>query len=178
MRTLLKIPRFTWISWQAFSSHCCNSSKTLIGAEYTKVFRCLHRPKARGLRSGDHAGELTRPPCSIHCLSKVWLRCCLKMLGIWISAPSRMILRYCHSWRVTCSKSTGKSFSKRKWCTAPVGLLGKTIGLMNWSPKMPTQTLMEDWCCFLDTTVVWGLWSTQAYYENSQYPPLWILPHQ
>lgn len=160
------------------SSLCCNSSMTLTGADYTKVFRCPQRQKSRGLRSGDHAGQLTRPLCSSHCLPKVWLRCCLKMLGKWIGAPSHQIHRYCHSWRGTCSKSNGKSFVKRQWYTAPVGLLGKTTGLTNWSPKMPTQKLMEEWHYSLDAMVVWGLWSTQTYYENLQYPPLWPLPHQ
>jgi hypothetical protein len=34
------ISGFIRISWQAFSIHCGNISKPLIGAEYTKVFSC------------------------------------------------------------------------------------------------------------------------------------------
>jgi hypothetical protein len=45
--TLSKIPGFTQISWQAFSTHCCNTSKSLISSEHTKVFRCPHSQKSR-----------------------------------------------------------------------------------------------------------------------------------
>jgi hypothetical protein len=55
------------------------TSKSLIGAEYTKVIKCPHSQKSRGLRSGDHAGQLAGPPYPIHCLPKVWFRCYLPM---------------------------------------------------------------------------------------------------
>jgi hypothetical protein len=54
-RTLPKIPGFTRLSWRGFSTRCCNTSKPLIGSEYTKEFRCPHSQKSRGLRSGDRA---------------------------------------------------------------------------------------------------------------------------
>jgi hypothetical protein len=68
-----------------------------------------------------------------------------------------------HWWRGTCSKSTGKSLTKKRWYTAPASLLGKTTGPKCWSPNMPTQTLMENRCWYLDATVVWGLSSTQTW---------------
>jgi hypothetical protein len=163
---------FTWVSWQALSSHYCNNYKNLIGAEYTKAFRCPHSQKSIGLWSGDHAGQLTRPLCSVHCSPKVW--CYLTLWGKWSGVPSYMNHRYCHSWRSTCSKSTGKSFTKRQWYTAPVGLLGKG----NWSWEFIIQDTHPDGCYCLDAMVVWGLCSTQTYYESSQYPPLCIPPHQ
>jgi hypothetical protein len=49
VRTLSKIPGFTRISWQAFSTRCCNTSKSLIGLEYTRIFGCPHTQKSRGL---------------------------------------------------------------------------------------------------------------------------------
>jgi hypothetical protein len=55
VRTLLKIPGFTRIFWQAFSTRCRNTSKSLIGAEHTKVFRCPQSQKSRWLGSGDRA---------------------------------------------------------------------------------------------------------------------------
>jgi hypothetical protein len=47
-RTLSKIPYVTRISWQAFSPRCSNTSKSLIGDEYTTVFKCLYSQKSRG----------------------------------------------------------------------------------------------------------------------------------
>jgi hypothetical protein len=44
-----KIPDFTQISREAFSIRWCNSSKSLISAAYTKVFRCPHSQISRGL---------------------------------------------------------------------------------------------------------------------------------
>jgi hypothetical protein len=102
--TLLKIPGFTRISWQAFSTRCCYTSKSSIGVEYTKVFRCPHR----GLRSGDRAGQLTGPPLPIHCSPKVWFRCCLTMPRQWVGAPSCMNRMCCRWWRGTCSKGSGR----------------------------------------------------------------------
>jgi hypothetical protein len=49
MRTMSKIPGFTRVFWQTFSTRCCNTSKSLIGAECTAVFRCPHSQKSRGL---------------------------------------------------------------------------------------------------------------------------------
>jgi hypothetical protein len=66
---------FTRNSWQAFSTRGCNISKSLVGAEYTEVFRCLHNHKSRGLRSADSAGQLTGPSHPIPCSPEVWFRC-------------------------------------------------------------------------------------------------------
>jgi hypothetical protein len=140
VRTLSKIPGFTRISWQPFSTRCCHTSKSLIGAEYTKVFRCPRSQKSRGLRSGDRAGQLTGPPRPLQCSPTVWIRCRLTVPRKWGGAPSSMDHTCCW-WRGTCSKSTGESFTKKRWYTAPVSLLCKRIGPKSWSPKTPTQTL-------------------------------------
>jgi hypothetical protein len=58
---LSKTPGFTWISQQAFFTHCRNTSKSLTGTEYTEAFRWPHIKKFRGLRSGDHIGQLIGP---------------------------------------------------------------------------------------------------------------------
>jgi hypothetical protein len=50
--TLSKVSGFARISWQIFSIPCCNTSKSLISAEYTEVFSCPHSQKCKGLRSG------------------------------------------------------------------------------------------------------------------------------
>jgi hypothetical protein len=69
----------------------------------------------------------------------------------------------CHRWwRGTCCKSTGKSFTKKRWFTAPLSLLGKAVGPKNGSPNMPSKTLMENRCWYLDATVMWGLSSTKT----------------
>jgi hypothetical protein len=49
VRTLLKIPGFTQISWQKFSALCSNTrtSKSMLGAEHTKAFRCPQCQKAQ-----------------------------------------------------------------------------------------------------------------------------------
>jgi hypothetical protein len=99
VRTLSKIPACTRISWQTFSSRCCNTCKPFIGAEYTKVFRCPHSQKSRGLRSGDRAGQLTGPPRPIHCSPKFWFKCSLIMRRKWYGAPSCMIHMCCRWWR-------------------------------------------------------------------------------
>jgi hypothetical protein len=76
------------------------------------VFNCPHNQKFRGLRSGDGAGQLPVPPCPIHCSPKVWFKCCTTMRRKWSGAPSCMNHTCCHWWRGTCSKSTGKSFTR------------------------------------------------------------------
>jgi hypothetical protein len=87
---LPKILGFNRISWQVFSTRCCSTSKSLISAEYTKVFRCPHSQKSKGLLSGDCAGQMTEPLCPIHCSLKVWFRCCLTVQRKWDGAPSCM----------------------------------------------------------------------------------------
>jgi hypothetical protein len=129
MPTLSKIHGFAWLARQALSIHCCNTSKSLSGTEYTKVCRCPHSQKSRGLRSGDNAGQLTGRPWFIHCSPKVQFRCCLAVQRKWDGALSCMNHMCCYWWRGTCSKSTGKSFTKKWWYTAPVSLLGKRAGL-------------------------------------------------
>jgi hypothetical protein len=46
------------------------------------VFWCLHGQKSKGLRLGDHVGQLTGPLDPIHYLPKVWFRYCLI---VWIN---------------------------------------------------------------------------------------------
>jgi hypothetical protein len=75
---------------------------------------------------------LPGPPCPIHSLPKIWLRLSPAM------REPHVLSRW---WGDTWPKSTGKSFTKRRWHTAPVSLLGKATGPTSWSPKMPTQTL-------------------------------------
>jgi hypothetical protein len=70
VRTLSKISGLTRISCQIFTTRCCNTPKSFIGAEYTKVFRCPHSQKSRGLKSGDHASQLTGPLSPVHCSLK------------------------------------------------------------------------------------------------------------
>jgi hypothetical protein len=119
VHTLSKIPGFTWISWHTFST-CCNTSPSLIGAEYTEVFTCPQSQKSTGLRLGDRAGQLAGPPRPIHCSPKDWFRCCLTVQRKWGGAPSCMNPMCCPWWRGICSKTTGKSFTKKRWYTAPV----------------------------------------------------------
>jgi hypothetical protein len=113
VHTLLKIPGSTWISGQAFSPCCCNTSKSLIRAEYTEVFMCSHSQKSKRLRSGNCAGQLTGPLRPIHCWLKVWFRCSLTMQRKCGGVPSCMNHMCFYWWRGTCSKSTDKSFTKR-----------------------------------------------------------------
>jgi hypothetical protein len=101
---LSKIPGFTRICWQAFSTLCCNTSRSLVGAEYTKALRCPHSQKSRVLGSGDHAGQFTGPPCPIHCSPKVCFRCCLTVRRKWGGAPSCMNHMCFRRWRGKCSK--------------------------------------------------------------------------
>jgi hypothetical protein len=126
-----------WIYGYAFSS-CCNTSKSLIGAECTNAFSCPHSQKSRGLSSGDHVGQLDWPPRPDHCSPKIWFRCRVSLRRKWGDAPSCMNHMCCLWWRGTCSKSTGKSFTKEWFYTAPVNLLGKTTGPKCLPPKMPT----------------------------------------
>jgi hypothetical protein len=41
-------------SWPAFSIRCCNTTNSLIGAEYKKQFRWPDRQNSRKLRSGNY----------------------------------------------------------------------------------------------------------------------------
>jgi hypothetical protein len=79
VRTLSKISGFNRIPWHAFSVPCCSTSKSMIGAEYTKIFTCPHSQSSGGLRSGDRAGQLTWLLRPVQCSPKVWFRFCLTM---------------------------------------------------------------------------------------------------
>jgi hypothetical protein len=49
-RTDVLTPGFTRNSWQALSSRCCDTCKSLIGAERTDVFRCPHSQKSTNIK--------------------------------------------------------------------------------------------------------------------------------
>jgi hypothetical protein len=140
VRTLSEIPDFTRISIR-----CCNTCKSLIDAEYTKIFTCSNSQKSRGLRSGDHAGQLTGPPHPSHCSPKVWFRCCLIIRRKWVGSPSCLNHMRCfdeeahvprilvnHSWRYT----------------ELVSLLGKATGPENfitWGTHPDIDSLTSEW---------------------------------
>jgi hypothetical protein len=73
----------------------------------------------------------------------------------------------------------GRSVTKIRSYAAPVNLLGKTTAPKIWSSKNLTQTSMENnddvlmprWCGYCHPP-------RHAYYESSQYRPLWIPPQQ
>jgi hypothetical protein len=128
VRTLSEIPGFTQISWQTFSTRCCNTSKSLIGAEYTKAFTYPHSKKSIGLRSADRAGQLTAPPRPIHCSPKVWFRWRLTIGRKWDGSPSCMNHTCCRWWRGACSRVLVNHSPKNDGTLQPVSLLGKTTG--------------------------------------------------
>jgi hypothetical protein len=105
---IVEIPCSTRLSWRAFFTRCCNTSTSLVGAEYAKDFKNLHSQKSRGLRSPDLASQLTGSPHPIHCSPKVWFRCCLKWSDV-LSCTNYM----CCWWRGKCSKSTGTTLTKK-----------------------------------------------------------------
>jgi hypothetical protein len=112
-----QISGFTQISWQAFSTNCCNTctSTSLIGSEYTNVFKCVL--SHNGLRSIDRAGQCTGSSRPINCLPTVsGSRCptkCRKCGGVWTYTC-------CHWWEGTCTGSAGKSLNENWLQTAPV----------------------------------------------------------
>jgi hypothetical protein len=58
-------PGFARNSSQVFFTDFCNTSESLIDAEYTKEFR-VSQPKIQWIKVIDHAGQLNRPPRPIH----------------------------------------------------------------------------------------------------------------
>jgi hypothetical protein len=90
VKILSKNPVLIRIPWHAFPTRCCNTSKSLIGAEHTKVFRCHHSQKSKGLRSRGSCGPVIGSPHPTHCSPKVWFRCCQVMRRKWGGAPSCM----------------------------------------------------------------------------------------
>jgi hypothetical protein len=79
MGTLSKIPCFTQISRQAFCACCCNTSTSLIGYEYTEVFRCpriirQHLNQTLGRQWIGRGGPVTLPA----------QRSELNFLGLWL----------------------------------------------------------------------------------------------
>jgi hypothetical protein len=88
--------------------------KLLTGILYlvlnTRTPKSLDVPATKkfgGLRSGDHAGQLTRPPRHVHCSSKVWFMYCVTMRRKWGGAPPCLRHMWCLWWRGTCSKIAG-----------------------------------------------------------------------
>jgi hypothetical protein len=107
VRTLSTIHVCIRISWQTFSARCSSTSKSSIGAQYTKAFMCRRSQKPRG----DRTGQMTGPPRPIHRSPKVWLRCCLAVRRKWGYVPSCMN-HMCCRWRGTCPNSTGEFLKK------------------------------------------------------------------
>jgi hypothetical protein len=110
-----------------FSTRCCNTSKSLIGAEYTKVFRCPHsqNPKDQGQEIVQASWLGLRVLSSVHRESGSGI--------VWPCGENEVVPH--NAWTTcavvdeeTCSKSTGKSFTKKRWYAAPVSLSGKTTG--------------------------------------------------
>jgi hypothetical protein len=114
---LSKSPGFTRISWQAFSTRCCNTS---VSVQYTKIFRCSNSKMSWGLSSGEPARQFTGPPPFFNCSPKVLFRCCLRARRKWGGASPRMNHASCPWWRSSCSKTSSKSFTKKTWYTALV----------------------------------------------------------
>ena len=75
---LSKLPDFTEVFWQAFSTLCCNTSKSLMASEYTTNGVPTSQTSG-GLRSGDRVGQLSGPPRPIQRPPKVLFRCCPTM---------------------------------------------------------------------------------------------------
>lgn len=124
-----------------------NSFKSLISAAHTKVFRCTQSQKSRRLRSRDCIFQLTwslRPICGS---LKVLFRCCLTMCSKWgddtctICAVSE---EEAHVPRVLVNHSPKIKYT---------AFLGKTTCPKIWLPKLPSKTLMENWCSCPDATV-------------------------
>jgi hypothetical protein len=136
---------------------------SLIGCIYTKVFWSPHSQKSKWLRSVDHAGQLTGLPHPIYCSLKLWFRFCLTMHRKWGGAhhactTSTAIDEEAHVQRVLLNH-TQKNDSTLYLLICSV----RQMVLKGWLPKMPTQTLMENRCCCLDTTVAWGLSLSQTW---------------
>jgi hypothetical protein len=151
VRTLSKIPVFTRISWQAFSARCCNTSKTLIGAEYTKVCRCPHSQRSRRLRSGDRAGHLSGPRVlsTVHRKSgpgAVWQCGENEMVSHHAWTPCVVVDEEAHVSRVVVNHSP-----KKRRYTAPVSLLGRTTGVGH------LRCLARHWIAHISTGI--GFWT-------------------
>jgi hypothetical protein len=87
VRILSKIPGFTRISWYAFDTRYCTTSKPLIGPQYTKV---LIVSSARYQVSWkQEVAQSVRP---IHWLPRVWFMC-------WQSKENEVVSH--HAWN-TC----------------------------------------------------------------------------
>jgi hypothetical protein len=109
------LPGFTRTSWQAFSNRWCNMSKSLIGTEYTKVFKCPHSQKSRGLCTPVYWASVSGPLFA-ESLVQTLSDNAEKMRWFPIMhEPHVLPLMKVHS-----SKSTGKSFTKSRWYTPPV----------------------------------------------------------
>jgi hypothetical protein len=101
VRILLKIPGFTRISWQAFSTRCNNVSKSLIAAEYTEV------PIAKDLE--DEGQRIVQDIwLDLRVLSTVYWKSCPGTVwqrgGYGAGVPSSLNHTSC----CTCSRNTGK----------------------------------------------------------------------
>jgi hypothetical protein len=153
-------PWFHSDSWQAFSTRCCNTTMSLIGAEYTKVVLV---PTAK--HSEDSGQEI---------MQSSWLG--LRVLStvhrnsgsgaVWQCGENEAMPHHAWTTRVVVDEEahiarvlvnlSPKSDGKLHL----LSLLGKTTSPNCWSPEMPTRTLMVDrfWC--LDATAVWALWNT------------------
>jgi hypothetical protein len=80
----------------------------LIGAVYIKVFRYPHIQKRQ--RIVQATNWLLRP---VLCSPKACFRRCLTMRRKW--GPPLYMKHVCCWWRGKCSKSTGKSFTNKRW---------------------------------------------------------------
>jgi hypothetical protein len=148
----------TRISWQAFHTRCCNKCH----------WSALNTLKYLGVPTAKNPKDSGRGSCRpVYCASASYPLFTESLVQVLsdsaeeVSLCSIMHEPLCCWWRGTCSKSTGKSFTKKRWYTAPDNLLGKTTGRKSWSPKVPTQTYTRPYPSTRRFLVIWVLYPLQ-----------------
>jgi hypothetical protein len=109
------------------SAGCCNTSKSLIDAQYTGGFRCPHNKKIQGINIKGSCRPVDCPLHPIHCSPRVWVQV-LTMWGKWGGAPSCMNLHVLSMMKVHKFQVYWQIIHQNDGTQTLVSLLGKTSG--------------------------------------------------
>ena len=112
-----------WSGYSLYRSWCFSnlfilfrsfSAFSAIDVAYTIDFKCPHKWKSNGFKSGERAGRAIRPPRPIHLFAKCWFKNCLATRLKCGGAPScinriRSLISTGTSFNISCKRVPKKS---------------------------------------------------------------------
>ena len=162
--TLSIIPGVSRICWKPCSILFRGISACSIDVTYTIDFKCPHKWKSNGFKSGERAGHATGPPRPIHLFAKCRFKNCLATrLKRDVYAPSRINRVQSLTSSGTFSNISCKRVLEKSTYFVPVSFPSRKKGPIKNLPIIPAHTfkLNLHWC--LERTITCEFSSSQLW---------------